>query len=82
MLPPDLSDMFLAAGWQRPEVYLNSEIRAGMSAFTLAEKGVVEKGVKLLEADLTSGEWDAKYRERQLKEIDVGYRFLCARITG
>lgn len=83
MLPPDLSDMFLCAGWRRPEVYLNPEIRAGMSAFSLVESSVVEKGVKLLEADLNSGEWNAKYREiRQLKEIDVGYRFLSARITG
>ena len=81
MLPPDLSDMFLAAGWRRPEVYLNPEIRAGMSAFGLAESSVVEKGVKLLEADLNSGDWDAKYRVRQLKEIDVDYRFLSARIT-
>jgi hypothetical protein len=27
MLPPDLSDMFLAAGWRRPEIYLNLQIR-------------------------------------------------------
>lgn len=33
MLPPDLSDMFLAAGWRRPEIYLNPEVRTGMSAF-------------------------------------------------
>ncbi len=83
MLPPDLSDMFLAAGWRRPEVYLNPQIRAGMSAFILAEKGVFEKGVKLLEADLNSGEWEAKYRQiRQLTEIDVGYRFLCASMAN
>jgi ubiquinone/menaquinone biosynthesis C-methylase UbiE len=83
MLPPNLSDMFLAAAWRQPEIYLNSDIRAGMSAFTLAESSVVEKGVKLLEADLNSGEWDAKYGEiRQLKEIDVGYRFLWASVAN
>lgn len=77
MLPPDLSDMFLCAGWRLPEIYLNPEVRAGISAFGLAESSVVENLVKLLEADLTSKEWDAKYREiRQLKQIDVGYRFL------
>lgn len=76
MLPPDLSDMFLAAGWRRPEIYLNSEVRAGISAFALADSQLVE-GVKLLQNDLISGEWEAKYGEiRQLKEIDVGYRFL------
>lgn len=76
MLPPDLSDMFLAAGWRQPKIYLNPEIRAGMSAFTLAVQ-LVEKGVKLLQNDLISGEWDAKYGEiRQLKQVDVGYHFL------
>ena len=83
MLPHDLSDMFLAAGWRRPEIYLNSEVRAGMSAFTLANFSVVEKGVKLLEEDLNSGKWDTKYGEvRKLKQIDVGYRFLCAKVLN
>ena len=37
MLPHDLSDMFLAAGWRQPELYLNSEVRASMSVFALAD---------------------------------------------
>ena len=32
MLPHDLTDMFFAAGWRRPEIYLNPEVRAGISA--------------------------------------------------
>lgn len=83
MLPHDLTDMFLAAGWRQPEVYLNPEVRAGMSAFALANFNVVEKGVNLLKEDLNSGKWDAKYGEvRKLKQIDVGYRFLCAKVTN
>jgi ubiquinone/menaquinone biosynthesis C-methylase UbiE len=76
-LPPDLTDLFLAAGWQRPEIYLNFEIRAGMSAFALADPQLVEVGVKQLQADLTSGKWQAKYGKfMELAEFDAGYRFL------
>lgn len=83
MLPPDLSDMFLAAGWRRPEIYLNPEVRTGMSAFALANSQLVEKGVKLLQKDLISGEQGAKYGKiQQLKQIDIGYRFLFASVAN
>ena len=79
LLPYDLSDLFAAAAWRRPELYLHPEVRAGISSFALANKRVIESGVKSLAADLSSGQWDAKYGEiRSLTEIDVGYRFLCA----
>ncbi len=82
MLPHDLTDMFFVAGWRRPELYLNPDVRAGISALALADASVVKKGVSLLEEDLNSGRWDAKYGEiRKLTEIDAGYRFLCARIA-
>jgi ubiquinone/menaquinone biosynthesis C-methylase UbiE len=81
MLPHDLTDMFFAAGWRRPEIYLNPEVRAGISALALADECVVERGVSLLQEDLNSGQWDAKYGEiRQRSEIDAGYRFLSARV--
>ncbi len=79
LLPYDLSDLFAAAAWRRPELYLLPEVRAGISSFALANKRVIESGLKSLAADLNSGQWDAKYGEiRSLTEIDVGYRFLCA----
>jgi ubiquinone/menaquinone biosynthesis C-methylase UbiE len=82
MLPHDLSDMFLAAGWRQPEVYLNPEIRASMSVFALADSSIFEEGLRLLKEDLNSGKWDAKYGQiRKLKQIDTGYRFLCAKVT-
>lgn len=79
MLPDDLSDMFTAAAWKRPEMYLKPEVRAGISAFALADASLIEQGVKSLAADLSSGQWDAKYGEiRKLKEVDIGYRFVRA----
>jgi ubiquinone/menaquinone biosynthesis C-methylase UbiE len=83
MLPPDLTDLFAAAGWQRPEIYLNPEVRAGISAFALADVNIVAQGLKQLEADLNNGKWNAKYGAiRKIAEIDVGYRFLAARVTA
>lgn len=77
-LPPDLTDLFLAAGWRRPKIYLNAEIRASMSAFALTEPQLVETGVRQLEADLASGEWLRKYGQfMKLTEFDVGYRMLA-----
>lgn len=82
MLPHNLTDMFFAAGWRRPELYLNPDVRSGISALALAEVSIVEKGVNWLEEDLNSGCWDAKYGKiRSLLEIDAGYRFLCARVA-
>jgi ubiquinone/menaquinone biosynthesis C-methylase UbiE len=82
MLPHDLTDMFFVAGWRRPELYLNPDVRSGISALALAEASIVETGVNLLEEDLNSGCWNAKYGKiRSLAEIDAGYRFLCARVA-
>ena len=79
-LPHDLTDMFAASGWRRPEIYLNPEVRANISALALADADEVEEGVIRLQEDLETGKWNAKYGEiRNLSEIDVGYRFLCAR---
>ncbi len=81
LLPHDLSDLFAAAAWRRPELYLQPEVRAGISSFAVANRSLIELGVKSLEADLRSGQWDAKYGEiRSLTEIDMGYRFLRATI--
>lgn len=80
MLPYDLSDLFAAAGWRRPEIYLDSVVRASISAFALAEPTVVELGLRQLAEDLTSGQWNAKYGDiKKLTEFDAGYRFLCAK---
>ena len=82
MLPHNLTDMFFAAGWRRPEIYLNPDVRAGISALSLADASIVETGVNLLKKDLNSGQWDTKYGEiRKLEAFDAGYRFLCARLV-
>jgi ubiquinone/menaquinone biosynthesis C-methylase UbiE len=79
MLPHDLSDMFAAAGWRRPELYLDPEVRAGISAFALSDRDAIAKGISRLQTDLNNGLWETQYGKiKNLNSIDVGYRFLSA----
>ena len=52
----DLEDMFLYSGKYRPELYLQTEIRRGISSFSnLANKAEVESGLRRLTEDIESG---------------------------
>jgi SAM-dependent methyltransferase len=79
LLPHDLSDLFAAAAWRKPELYLKPEVRAGISSFALGNQDLINKGLQLLAADLSNGEWIKKYGDiNNLFEIDLGYRFISA----
>ncbi len=79
LLPSDLVDMFLAAGWQRPYVYLDPAVRAGISSFQGGDAGEIEQGLQRLRGDLEEGHWEDQYGWlRGVREIDAGYRFLRA----
>ena len=79
-LPHDLKDYFMAAGWRKPEMYLDSEVRSCMSAFALADQQLVAEEVNRLRLDLESNEWDRKYGWLKGHDsADMGYRFLCAK---
>ena len=76
-VPHDCVDGFLAAYWRRPEAYLDPNVRAGMSGFSLVGAEAVTRGVARLHADLESGEWERRFGHlRQLEAIDVCYRLL------
>ena len=78
-LPPDLNDVFLAACWKRPHLYLQPEIRSGMSAFMLASPAEVAVGLERLKQDLQDGTWQRKYGQvLTLDSFDAGYRFIVA----
>jgi ubiquinone/menaquinone biosynthesis C-methylase UbiE len=80
MVPHDMRDMFLAAAWRRPQLYLDSEIRAGISLFALADQWAVDVSVARLRADLESGAWRQRYAGLlALDAYDGGYRFVVAR---
>jgi ubiquinone/menaquinone biosynthesis C-methylase UbiE len=55
----DLRDLFLYAGKNRPEIYLDSKVRSGISFFAAApDRDEVEAGVARLRADIASGRID------------------------
>jgi SAM-dependent methyltransferase len=76
-VPHDLMDCFLVAGWRKPEMYLDPDVRACISVFALASPDALEDGLSRLQRDISTGAWRTKYGyllERQT--IDWGYRFL------
>lgn len=76
-LPNDLSDSFAAVGWARPELYLNSDIRNGISSFANIADNELNQGLANLYKDLETGVWDRKHGHlRQQEQYDVGYRFV------
>lgn len=53
----DLKDLFLYSGKNNPEIYLNPQIRKGISSFSsLSNKSEIESGIKKLKKDIDSGE--------------------------
>lgn len=77
-IPGDCVDGFLGAYWQRPEAYLDPEVRAGISSFSSLPR--LEQNLERLERDLASGCWERRNAHlRECSELDVGYRLVVAR---
>jgi ubiquinone/menaquinone biosynthesis C-methylase UbiE len=80
LLPHDLKDCFMAAGWRRPEMYFNPDVRGCISAFALADQAHVARELSRLEQDLEDGTWHRRFGAVLDQDVaDWGYRFLCAR---
>lgn len=74
---PDLQDHFLYVGKAQPELYLNPQVRNGISSFSaLSNREEVETGLAQLKADLDTGEWEA-IRDSYSNETG-DYLFLVA----
>jgi ubiquinone/menaquinone biosynthesis C-methylase UbiE len=75
---PDIQDLFLYSGKQRPEMYLSKRVRGGISSFrNLCNSSELASGLAQLETDIASGAIQSimsKYRS------DTGdYVFLAAK---
>ncbi|QHI37862.1 putative methyltransferase [Kordia antarctica] len=76
-IKPDLKDLFLYAGKQNPKLYLDANVRNGISSFSLlAHQDEVQKGLAQLEKDIDSGE--IKKIMQQYKNRDGDYLFLLS----
>jgi SAM-dependent methyltransferase len=83
LIPMDCTDGFLVAYWRRPEAYLDSRVRASISAFALCEPWRYEDALARLEADLASGRWHERYEGlRRFEELDLGYRIVIGHASG
>jgi SAM-dependent methyltransferase len=78
-VPADCVDGFAGCYWNRPEAYLDPEVRQAMSCFASLDPDVEARGVEQLRVDLRSGRWDERHGElRRLDELDLGYRLVTA----
>jgi SAM-dependent methyltransferase len=78
-IPHDCRDGFLMAYWRRPEAYLDPDVRANISVFSLLPQSEVDAMVVALRADLAGGEWQRRNAALlELDELDFGYRVLVA----
>jgi SAM-dependent methyltransferase len=78
-IPRDCVDGFAGCYWNRPEAYLQPEVRMAMSCFAAMDPATEASGVERLRADLASGVWDARHGHlRALDEMDLGYRLVVA----
>lgn len=78
LLPQDLSDRFAASGWCKPEIYLDLEVRNGISSFAKMPQAELQLGLEKLIWEIDSGAWSKKYGYLQhQQEYDAGYRIIC-----
>jgi SAM-dependent methyltransferase len=76
-VPNDCVDGFLGAYWQRPEAYLDREVRASISSFS--RLAGIEPNLERLQHDLESGSWQRRNAHlRECYDLDVGYRLVVA----
>lgn len=80
LLPPNLKDLFAAAGWCKPEIYLNPEIRNGISTFNKMPAKNLKAGISKLATELGNGVWQQKYGYLLQQDcFDAGYRILVTK---
>jgi ubiquinone/menaquinone biosynthesis C-methylase UbiE len=73
----DFADRNMRWGWGEPEFYLDAQARKNTSGFSLTDPAEVARGLKRLEADLASGEWDRRHGHlRTRAEFDAGFRLV------
>ncbi len=76
-VPHDCTDGFFCAYWRRPERYLDPDVRAAISFFTLVDD--VEARIARLRRDIEDGTW-LRRNGHLLREteMDYGYRLIVA----
>jgi SAM-dependent methyltransferase len=80
-VPRDCSDGFASAYWARPEALLDPAVRQASSNWHAVSAEVTERGLRQLEEDLESGEWDKRNGHlRSQESLDVGLCLVVAEL--
>jgi SAM-dependent methyltransferase len=78
-VPADCTDGFGGAFWNRPEMYLEPAVQAGISSLAAMDDEVLAPAMARLRDDVASGAWDARHGHlRHYTEFDLGYRLIMA----
>jgi len=76
-IPWDCADGFFHAYWRRPEQYLRTEVRRGISIFAAIGPQAEQRLTQRLDDDLISGRWAARNSNiTRLAEAELGARLL------
>jgi SAM-dependent methyltransferase len=79
LVPWDCADGFYEAYWRRPEVYLDEDVRRGMSIWARIGPVAEQRAVRNLRADLASGRWaEINHDLVDLDAAELGVRLLIA----
>ncbi|MFB5663140.1 class I SAM-dependent methyltransferase [Alteribacillus sp. HJP-4] len=79
LIPFDIEDQFFVSAWRKPELYLQSTFRAGVSPLANAPTELLSPILEKLEFDLKIGQWEKKYGHYLEQDFyEGGYRFLVS----
>ncbi len=77
LIPSDCVDGFNWAFWQRPEEYLDPEVRACMSGLAMLPDDLVAERMDRLRVDIDDGTWHARHGDlMHMDTIDGGLRLV------
>ena len=80
-IPHDCTDGFYGAYWRRPEAYLDSQVRSGISVFSLLGRDATGRALGALRGDLASGAWYERHRDLlELDELHLGFYIVIAEV--
>ena len=79
LIPWDCADGLFEAYWRRPEVYLDENVRRGISVWASVGPEAEQRAVRSLRDDLVSGRWAERNRDLvALDAAELGLRLLVA----
>jgi SAM-dependent methyltransferase len=82
LVPRDCSDGFASAYWGRPEAVLDPVVRQASSNWHETPAEATERGLRQLQKDLESGDWDKRHRHLRTQDsLDVGLRLVVAELA-